>query len=81
MPFKIIHSEGPFEVVSFEHFSLEQPFNMAAVIYPVWNARTLFSHMQLASSCDSECRENDSIAVSQYAYSYYALKVYILWNV
>ncbi len=31
-PFKIFHSEGPFEVVSFEHFGLERPFNVAAMI-------------------------------------------------
>ncbi len=28
----MLHSEGPFEVASFEHFSLEQPFSMAAMI-------------------------------------------------
>ncbi len=28
-PFKILNSEGPFEVASFEHFGLERPFNMA----------------------------------------------------
>ncbi len=45
---------GPFEVASFEHFGLERPFNMAAVIvftprrtsegdiYPVWNATCIF---------------------------------------
>ncbi len=32
VPFKILHSEGPFEVASFEHFGLEWPFNMAAMI-------------------------------------------------
>ncbi|ROL45560.1 hypothetical protein DPX16_17676 [Anabarilius grahami] len=32
VPFKILHSEGPFEVASFEHFGLERPFNMAAMI-------------------------------------------------
>ncbi len=32
VPFKIINSEGPFEVASFEHFGLERPFNMAAMI-------------------------------------------------
>ncbi len=45
LPFEILHSEGPFEVDSFEHFCLKWPFNMAAMIvftrrakYPVWNA-------------------------------------------
>ncbi len=28
VPFKILHSEGPFEVASFEHFGLERPFNI-----------------------------------------------------
>ncbi len=32
VPFEILHSKGPFEVASFEHFGLEQPFNMAAMI-------------------------------------------------
>lgn len=32
VPFKILHSEGPFEVAHFEHFGLERPFNMAAKI-------------------------------------------------
>ncbi len=32
VPFEILHSEGPFEVDSFEHFGLERHFNMAAVI-------------------------------------------------
>ncbi len=32
VPFEILHSEGPFEVASFEHFGLERPFNMAAMI-------------------------------------------------
>ncbi len=32
VPFEILHSEGPFEVASFEHFGLEQPFHMAAMI-------------------------------------------------
>ncbi len=27
VPFKILHSEGPFEVASFEHFGLERPFH------------------------------------------------------
>ncbi len=31
VPFEILHSEGPFEVASFEHFGLELPFNMAAM--------------------------------------------------
>ncbi len=30
--FEILHSEGPFEVASSEPFSLERPFNMAAMI-------------------------------------------------
>ncbi len=29
--FEILHSEGPFEVASFEHFGLERPFNMAGL--------------------------------------------------
>ncbi len=33
VPFEILHSEGPFEVGNFEHFCLEQPFNMAAMIF------------------------------------------------
>ncbi len=48
VPFEILHSEGPFEVASFEPFGLERPFNMAAMmfslrsalrraIYPVWS--------------------------------------------
>ncbi|ROL42827.1 hypothetical protein DPX16_8573 [Anabarilius grahami] len=32
VPFEILHSEGPFEVASFEHFGLERHFNMAAMI-------------------------------------------------
>ncbi len=32
VPFKILYSEGPFEVANFEHFGLERPFNMAAMI-------------------------------------------------
>ncbi len=32
VPFEILHSEGPFEVASSEHFGLEQPFNMAAMV-------------------------------------------------
>ncbi len=32
VPFEILHSEGPFEVASFEHFGLERLFNMAAMI-------------------------------------------------
>ncbi len=32
VPFEILHSEGPFEVTSFEHFGLERHFNMAAMI-------------------------------------------------
>ncbi len=32
VPLEILHSEGPFKVASFEHFSLERPFNMAAMI-------------------------------------------------
>ncbi len=32
VPFEILHFEGPFEVASFEHFGLERPFNMAAMI-------------------------------------------------
>ncbi len=32
VPFEILHSEGPFEVASFEHFGLERPFNMVAMI-------------------------------------------------
>ncbi len=32
VPFEILHSEGPFEVASFEHLGLERPFNMAAMI-------------------------------------------------
>ncbi len=32
IPFEILNSEGPFEVASFEHFGLERPFNMAAMI-------------------------------------------------
>ncbi len=28
----ILRSDGPCEVVSFEHFGLERPFNMAAMI-------------------------------------------------
>ncbi len=32
VPFEILHSEGPFEVANFEHFGLEQAFNMAAMI-------------------------------------------------
>ncbi len=32
VPFEILHSEGPFEVARFEHFGLERPFNMAAMI-------------------------------------------------
>lgn len=32
VPFEILHSEGPFEVGSFEHFGLERHFNMAAMI-------------------------------------------------
>ncbi len=32
LPFEILHSEGPFEVASFEHFGLEGPFNMASMI-------------------------------------------------
>ncbi len=32
VPFEILHSEGPFEVASFEHFGLERPFSMAAMI-------------------------------------------------
>ncbi len=31
-PFEILHSKGPFEVASFEHFGLERPFNMTAMI-------------------------------------------------
>ncbi len=30
-PSKMQHSEGPIDLASFEHFSLEQPFNMAAM--------------------------------------------------
>ncbi len=30
VPFKNLHSEGPFEADRFEHFGLERPFNMAA---------------------------------------------------
>ncbi len=33
VPFEILHSEGPFEVASFEHIGLERPFNMAAMIF------------------------------------------------
>ncbi len=32
VPFEILHSEGPFEVASFEHLGLERPFNMAAML-------------------------------------------------
>ncbi len=32
-PFKILHSEGPFEVASFEHFGLERPFNLASWLF------------------------------------------------
>ncbi len=32
VPLEILHSEVPFEVASFEHFGLERPFNMAAMI-------------------------------------------------
>ncbi|ROL54856.1 hypothetical protein DPX16_23308 [Anabarilius grahami] len=32
VPFEILHSEGLFEVASFEHFGLERPFNTAAMI-------------------------------------------------
>ncbi len=32
VPFEILHSEGPYEVASFEYFSLEGPFNMTAMI-------------------------------------------------
>ncbi len=32
VPFEILHSKGPFEVASFEHFGLERPFKMAAMI-------------------------------------------------
>ncbi len=32
VPFKILHSKGPFEVDNFEHFGLERPFNKAAMI-------------------------------------------------
>ncbi len=32
VPFEILHSKGPFEVASFEHFGLVPPFNMAAMI-------------------------------------------------
>ncbi len=32
VPFEILHSEGPFEVASFEHFGLEWHFSMAAMI-------------------------------------------------
>ncbi len=32
VPFEILNSEGPFEVASFEHFGLERPFNMVAMI-------------------------------------------------
>ncbi len=27
VPFEILHSQGPFEVTSFKHFSFEKPFN------------------------------------------------------
>ncbi len=30
--FEILNSEGPFKVARFEHFGLERPFNMAAMI-------------------------------------------------
>ncbi len=32
VPFEILHSERPFEMARFEHFGLEQPFNMVAMI-------------------------------------------------
>ncbi len=31
LPFEMQHSEGPIDLASFEHFSLEQPFNIAAM--------------------------------------------------
>lgn len=31
VPFKILYSEGAFEVASYEHFGLEQPFDMVAM--------------------------------------------------
>ncbi len=37
--------EWPFEVASFEHFNLEQPFKIAAMIvliYPIWNTVQVF---------------------------------------
>ncbi len=32
VPFEILYSKRPFEVASFEHFGLEWPFNMTALI-------------------------------------------------
>ncbi len=32
VPFEILHSIGPFEVASFEHFDLERTFNLTAMI-------------------------------------------------